>query len=80
MSTPCSSGQFEMFEDVYLKGLYFCWQRLQHDPAAVTPKTRDLIFHLNALYISLRKEGHKLPIRLPIERNRREAGRKEMAL
>jgi len=80
MNTPHSRGEFDMLEDVYLKGLYFCWKRLQHDPAAVTPKTREYIFHLNALYISLRKEGHKLPVRLPVERNRREHVQEGLAL
>lgn len=76
---PAGPVSTEIIQAEYIDLLARFWSHVAEGlPMA---EIRQLVDRLDALYRELHQAGRKVPIRLPLERNRRDAGhQKEMAL
>lgn len=74
-----SNIKLDGIQIAYFELLKRYWS-LDDDSSVTMDEARRIVDRLDALYQELHQAGRKVPIRLPIEKNRREAGQKEMAL
>lgn len=75
---PAEPVSTEIIEAEYFTLLARFWSHVTEGlPMA---EVRQLVDRLDSLYQELNQAGRRVPIRLPVEKNRREAGQKEMAL
>jgi hypothetical protein len=69
-----STGLDEMAHE-YSTLLRRFWE-IDEDPAATMDESRRLVIRLDELYRALHQAGRRVPVRLPVERTKREAQRK----
>ncbi|MRR56127.1 MAG: hypothetical protein EG822_16780 [Deltaproteobacteria bacterium] len=74
------SADPEIMEKEYIQLLARFWS-LDDTPPGISDKDADhVLARLDILFRELTRQGRKVPVRLPVERNRHEPNQKEVAL
>ena len=69
---PTEPASIEVMEAEYFTLLARYWT-IDSDPTATMDEVRELVNRLDELFQALHRQGRKVPVRLPIERQRKVA-------